>query len=37
VLVSLVTAFTTPGEAVKQATGRTKNFSYGMVYVAYSY
>ena len=32
--VSVVTAFADPGKAVQQATGRTKNFAYGMVYVA---
>jgi hypothetical protein len=37
VIVSLVSAFATPGEAVKQANGRTKTFAYGMVYIAYSY
>ena len=26
-----------PGKAVEQATGRTKNFAYGMVYVGYSF
>jgi hypothetical protein len=36
-LMSVVTAFANPGEAVKQLTGRTKNFAYGMVYIAYSY
>ena len=36
-LMSLVTAFADPGRAVQQLTGRTKNFSYGMVYLAYSY
>jgi hypothetical protein len=35
--MSLVTAFADPGRAVQQLTGRTKNFSYGMVYLAYSY
>ena len=35
--VSFVAAFADPEEAVQQATGRTKNFGYGMVYVAYSY
>jgi len=35
--VSVVTAFADPGKAVQQATGRTKNFAYGMVYVGYSY
>ena len=37
VLVSVVTAFANPGLAVQQLTGRTKNFAYGMLYVAYSY
>ena len=35
--VSLVRAFADPGKAVQQATGRTKNFAYGMVYVGYSF
>jgi len=35
--VTVVAAYADPEEAVKQATGRTKNFAYGMVYVAYSY
>ena len=35
--VSLVGAYADPGKAVQQFTGRTKNFAYGMVYVAYSY
>jgi hypothetical protein len=35
--VSLVGAFADPGKAVQQFTGRTKNFAYGMVYVAYSF
>ncbi len=26
-----------PAKAVQQATGRTKNFVYGMVYVGYSF
>jgi len=33
----VVLAYGDPGKAVQQATGRTKNFAYGMVYVAYSY
>jgi len=37
VILSLVTAFANPRTAVQQLTGRTKNFAYGMVYVAYSY
>ena len=36
-MMSVVTAFADPGAAVQQLTGRTKNFTYGMVYVAYSY
>ncbi len=35
--ISVVVAFANPGKAVEQATGRTKNFSYGMAYVAYSF
>src|SRR4029453_14196739 len=35
--VSLVAAFADPGKAVQQFSGRTKNFAYGMVYVAYSF
>ena len=35
--ISFVGAFANPGRAVEQLTGRTKNFSYGMVYVAYSF
>ena len=35
--VSLVGAYADPGRAVQQLTGRTKNFAYGMVYVAYSF
>lgn len=35
--ISLVGAFADPGKAVQQLTGRTKNFMYGMVYVAYSF
>jgi hypothetical protein len=35
--ISVVLAFASPGKAVEQATGRTKNFKYGMVYVAYSF
>ena len=37
VTVSFVGAFADPGAAVQQATGRTKNFAYGMVYVGYSF
>jgi hypothetical protein len=35
--VSLLGAYADPGKAVQQATGRTKNFVYGMVYVGYSF
>jgi hypothetical protein len=34
---SFVGAFADPGELVAQLYGRTKNFAYGMVYLAYSY
>ena len=34
---SFVGAFANPGKLVEQAYDRTKNFSYGMVYLAYSY
>lgn len=34
---SVVAAFGTPRAGVQQTTGRTDNFRYGMVYVAYSY
>jgi hypothetical protein len=35
--LSLVGAFADPGKAVQQYTGRTKNFTYGMAYIAYSF
>ena len=35
--ISTVLAYADPGKAVRQATGRTKNFAYGMVYLAYSF
>ena len=35
--VSLLGAYADPGKAVQQATGRTKNFVYGMVYAGYSF
>ena len=35
--VSFLGAFAKPGKLVEQAYDRTKNFSYGMVYLAYSY
>jgi hypothetical protein len=35
--VSFLGAYADPGKGVQQATGRTKNFAYGMVYVGYSF
>jgi hypothetical protein len=35
--VSFVGAYADPGKAVQQATGRTRNFAYGMAYVGYSF
>jgi hypothetical protein len=35
--VSFLGAYADPGKAVQQATGRTKNFAYGMIYVGYSF
>ena len=35
--LSLIGAFADPGAVVEQAFGRTKNFSYGMIYLGYSY
>jgi hypothetical protein len=35
--LSVVGAFADPGKGVQQATGRTKNFTYGMVYVGYAF
>jgi hypothetical protein len=35
--LSVVAAFANPGKLVEQAYGRTRNFSYGMIYLAYSY
>jgi hypothetical protein len=35
--ISLIGAFADPGRAVEQATGRTKNLTYGMVYVGYAF
>jgi hypothetical protein len=34
---SFLAAFANPGEAVRQAFDRTKDFVYGMIYVAYTY
>jgi hypothetical protein len=36
-IVSFIAAFATPGEAAEQGFGRTDDFTYGMVYVGYSY
>jgi hypothetical protein len=36
-LISFVAAFGNPQEALEEAEGRTENFTYGMIYVAYSY
>jgi len=35
--LSFLGAFANPGQAAEQATGRTNNFRYGMVYVGYSF
>lgn len=35
--LTFVGAYADPGKAVQQFSGRTKNFAYGMVYVAYSF
>jgi len=35
--VSFIAAFANPGTAIKQATSQTRNFNYGMIYIAYSY
>ena len=35
--ISLIGAYADPGRAVQQSSGRTKNFTYGMVYVGYSF
>jgi hypothetical protein len=32
-----VGTFADPGKAVKQSSGRTKNFACGMLYVGYSF
>ena len=36
-LISFVVAVANPQEAVEEAVGRTENFTYGMVYVTYTY
>jgi hypothetical protein len=35
--LSLIVAYADPGKGVQQATGRTKNFVYGMAYLGYSF
>ncbi len=35
--LSVLAAYADPGKAVQQFSGRTKNFAYGMAYVAYSF
>jgi hypothetical protein len=35
--LSFVGAYADPGKAVQQSSGRTKNFAYGMSYIAYSF
>jgi hypothetical protein len=35
--ISFLGAYGDPGKAVQQASGRTKNFAYGMAYIAYSF
>ncbi|MDX1393212.1 MAG: hypothetical protein R3195_02430 [Gemmatimonadota bacterium] len=36
-LVSFVGAWATPGDAIEQAFGRVDDFTYGMIYMAYSF
>ena len=36
-ILSFVAAFGEPGKAVEQSTGRTGNFTYGMIFAAYSF
>ncbi|HKE45970.1 MAG TPA: alginate export family protein [Steroidobacteraceae bacterium] len=36
-LVSFVAAYADPGQAVEQSSGRTDNFTYGMIFVAYTF
>ena len=36
-LLSFVAAFAHPQEAAEQGFGRTDDFTYGMIYVTYSY
>jgi hypothetical protein len=35
--ISFIGAYADPGKAVQQSSGRTKNFTYGMAYVGYSF
>jgi hypothetical protein len=36
-LQGFVAAFANPQQAMEQAYDRTKNFAYGMIFIAYSY
>jgi hypothetical protein len=36
-ILSMVAAYGNPRQAVEQAFDRTDNFTYGMLYLAYSY
>jgi Alginate export len=36
-ILSFVAAYADPGQAVEQSSGRTDNFTYGMIFVAYSF
>jgi hypothetical protein len=35
--LSFILAYADPGKAVQQSSGRTKNFTYGMTYIGYSF
>jgi hypothetical protein len=35
--LSLVAAYADPGDAIEQSTGRTDEFTYGMIFLAYSF
>ena len=37
VILSFVAAWAQPGKAVEQFSGRTRDFVYGMIFVAYSF
>ncbi len=36
-MLSFVAAYAEPGKAIEQATGRTRDLTYGMIYAAYSF